>query len=327
MRSIREHTLTLTPRNFAVWYEYHRGNQRDLNRVIDILTSNKVELEDDKLGEIHARFVGEPQGYLALRGTSQRIQQTIGDVLTLLHQAGQDANRFGTAVRSASGQFAAEQISIEGLIRSLLTQAQEMTARTEQIEAELARNAELMKSLQRQLDDTRRAALTDGLTGLANRRHFDEIIQTLAGQAMNHGLELSLLLIDIDHFKRVNDKWGHPVGDLVIQLVASMLRGSLRAQDFAARYGGEEFAVLLPTTPLGDATALGNRLREAFAKHRVVLRDTKQSIGTVTISGGVAGYRPGEPLAEWVRRADSALYAAKEAGRNRVLPAEPERTQ
>ena len=317
--SIRAHALALTPRNFAVWYEYHRGCQPDLNRVIDILLGNRIGLDDDKLAQIHARFVGEPRGYLALRGTAQRIQQTIADVLALLHEAGQDANRFGLAVRSASGQFASKELSIEGLIRGLLTEARDMTVRAEQIEAELARNAELLKTLQRRLDDTRREALTDGLTGLANRRHFDETIQALAGQAMNDGMELSLLFIDIDHFKEVNDQWGHLVGDQVIQLVATTLRERLRARDFAARYGGEEFAILLPATPLPEAAAIGDRLREAFARHRVVVRDSHQPIGTITVSAGVAGYHPGEPLAEWVHRADRALYAAKQSGRNRVV--------
>jgi diguanylate cyclase len=180
-----------------------------------------------------------------------------------------------------------------------------------------------MKSLQRTLDDARRAALTDGLTGLANRRHFDEMLQALAGQAMNSGAGLSLLLIDIDHFKRINDTWGHPVGDQVIQLVAATLLDNLRGTDFAARYGGEEFAVLLPVADAEGAAIVGNRLREAFACKRVVLQKTRQPIGVVTVSVGVAAYLPGEKLADWVRRADKALYAAKQAGRNRVVQAAP----
>jgi diguanylate cyclase len=323
LASIREHALSLTPHNFAVWYEYHRGSLPELNRLIDILLSNKQGLDDARVTQIHVRFIGEPQGYLALRGTSQRIQQTITDVLGLLHDAGKGASRFGSAVRNVSGQFAAKEVSIEGLIRSLLAEAQDMVARTEQFEAELARNAELMKTMQRRLDDTRREALTDGLTGLANRRHFDETIQGMAGQAMNDGTELSLMLIDIDHFKRINDQWGHPVGDQVIQLIAATMRGNLRPNDFAARYGGEEFAVVMPATRIAEAAELGNRLREAFARHRVVLRDSRQPIGVITLSGGIANYRPGESLADWIGRADAALYAAKQGGRNRVVQAAP----
>ncbi len=323
LQSLREHRLSVTPQNFAVWYEYHRGGAPELKRVLDILRSNKVDLSDDKLAGIHARFLGGPQAYVALRTASLRVQQTIGDVLAVLRGAGDDASRFGAAVRDASGQFAAEEISVADLIRGLLSETRVMVDRAGQMEAELARNGEVMKQLQRTLDDARREALTDGLTGLANRRHFDEMLQALAGQAMNSGAGLSLLMIDIDHFKRINDNWGHPVGDQVIQLVAATLLGNLRTTDFAARYGGEEFAVLLPDASSEGAALVGNRLREAFARKRVVLRETREPIGVVTVSVGVAAYLPGEKLADWVRRADAAMYAAKQAGRNRVVQAAP----
>jgi diguanylate cyclase len=321
LRSLRDTRLSIIPQNFAVWYEYHRGSTPELKRVVDILLSNKVDLSDDKFAALHSRFLGGPQAYLALRTASQRVQQTIGDVLAVLRDAGSDASRFGAVVRRASGEFAARDLSITDLIQVLLSEAQDMVRRAGQIEAELARNAELMKSLQRTLDDARREALTDGLTGLSNRRHFDETLQSMAGQAMNDGTDLSLLLIDIDLFKRINDQWGHPVGDQVIQLVAATLRNNLRSSDFPARYGGEEFAVLLPATNCENAATVGNRLREAFAGNRVVVRETGVPIGVVTVSIGAAAYRPGEPLAEWVQRADMALYEAKQRGRNRVVRA------
>ena len=246
--SLRQHGLAVTPQTFSVWYEYHRGGLPELNRVLDILTSNKVGLDEEKFAELYARFLGAPQTYLALRSTTQGMQTTIADVLALLHDASQDASRIGAAVREATGQFATHKTSIESLIRDLLGATQEIVKRTDQMEAELARNGEVMKSLQKTLEDARREALTDALTGLANRRHFDATLQTMAGQAMNDGRELSLILVDIDHFKGINDRWGHPVGDQVLQLVAAILRGSLRPTDFSARYGGEEFAVLLPRT-------------------------------------------------------------------------------
>jgi diguanylate cyclase len=259
---------------------------------------------------------------MSLRGTSERMQNTIADVLTLMNTAGQDANRFGAAVQQANGQFVNREISLEGLVRSLLTEAQEVVSRSKKLEAELNRNSELMKSLQRTLDDARRDALTDGLTALANRRHFDETMQALAGRAMNDGLDLSLILFDIDHFKRINDTFGHPVGDQVLQLVAATLRKNLRQHDFAARYGGEEFAVLLPETDVHDGVRFGDRLREAFASHRIVVRESRQPIGVVTVSAGVAAYIPGESMAGWLNRADAALYAAKQGGRNCVKEAE-----
>jgi diguanylate cyclase len=322
LASLRHYDLPITPHTFAVWYEYHRGGMPELNRVLNIMISNKVGMNEERFSSLHAKYLGGPEAFIALRGTSERMQQTIGNVLSLMHTAGQDANRFGAAVKQVNGQFAKQEISIEGLVRGLLTEAQEVVNRTRQMEAELARNAELMKSLQRTLDDARRDALTDGLTSLANRRHFDETMQTLAGKAMNDDIDLSLILLDIDHFKRINDTFGHPVGDQVLQLVAATVRNNLRPTDFAARYGGEEFAVLLPNTSSEGAVTFGNRLREAFSSHRIVVRETRQPIGIVTVSAGVAAYNPGESIAGWLKRADTALYAAKQGGRNRVVEAE-----
>jgi diguanylate cyclase len=316
--SLREHGLTVTPNSFSVWYEYHRGGMPELNRVLDILLSNKMGLSEERFASLHAKYLGGPQAYMALRGTSERMQQTIANVLVLLHDAGQDASRFGAAVQHATGDAVARHPPIEDLLRGLLTEAQDVVARTKLMEADLARNADLMQSMQRTLDETRREALTDKLTTLSNRRHFDDTMQTLAGRAMNDGSDLSLILIDIDHFKRINDQFGHPVGDQVLQLVAATVRRNLRADDFAARYGGEEFAILLPATASEAAAGIANRLREAFATNRVVVRESRVSIGVVTISAGVAAYRPGESMADWLARTDTALYAAKQTGRNRV---------
>jgi len=321
LASLSQYGMSITPHTFAVWYEYHRGGIPELNRVVDILRGNRASMTEEQLSTLHAKYLGGPEAYMALRGTSERMQQTITDMLAMMHDAGKDASRFNAAVRQVTGEFARQETSIEVLVRSLLNEAQDIIARTKQMEAELSRNAELMKSLQRSLDDSRKAALTDGLTGLSNRRHFDETMQRLAGHAMNDGGDLTLILLDIDHFKHINDTFGHPVGDQVLQLVGATVRHNLRPSDFAARYGGEEFAVLLERTNSQTAADMANRLREAFATNRVVIRESRQAIGTVTISAGVAMFRPGESTTDWLKRADTALYSAKHSGRNRVVQA------
>ncbi len=321
LASLTKYGLPMTPQTFAIWYEYHRGGIPELNRVVDILSSNKVGMTEERLSSLYAKYIGSPEAYLELRAMTERMQQTIEEMTRLLHEAGEDATRINASVRDAAGSFARQETSIEVLIRSLLAEAQLIVARTNQMEAELTRNAELLKSMQRSLDDTKKAALTDGLTGLANRRHFDDTMQKLAGQAMNDGFDLSLVLIDIDHFKRINDNFGHPVGDQVLQLVGATLRGTLRPNDFAARYGGEEFAIVLARTSSEVAAEIANRLREAFSSKRVVVRDTKQEIGLVTLSAGVGSYLPGESLTDWLKRTDAALYSAKQGGRNRVVQA------
>ena len=175
--------------------------------------------------------------------------------------------------------------------------------------------------LRRDLQAAWSEARTDGLTGLANRKHFDQALRLAAAQALEQGIAACLLLADIDHFKQFNDVYGHALGDQVLRLVASLLRHNVKGQDLVARYGGEEFAVILPATRLADAATLADRLRELVASRRVQLKDRGQTLGRVTLSIGVAEFRPGERCADWIARADGALYQAKREGRNRVVAA------
>jgi diguanylate cyclase len=137
--------------------------------------------------------------------------------------------------------------------------------------------------------------------------------------AMEVGENLCLVMIDIDHFKRFNDTYGHPMGDQVLRLVARVIADNVKGRDTPARYGGEEFAVILPNTSLADAATVAEQLRRAVSKRRVTRRDTMQDLGSVTMSLGVSQFRPGEQLQHFIDRADAALYQAKRAGRDRVL--------
>ncbi len=321
MRSIQANGLQVDPQSFSVWYQYHQGTNPELRRLIDIILSNRTNVGREAIARIYDRFVANPSDHQDLRAIAERMQQTLAQVQSLVRDAGADASRFGAAVTKAAAQMAAPDTALAALLDSLVAEAQGVAARASRIERELTRNGEMILTMQRTLHDARTAAITDPLTGLANRRHMDESLQVLAGTAMNDGRWLSLLMVDIDHFKRINDKWGHPVGDQVIQLAAATIRGSLRDNDLAARYGGEEFAVLLPGVTTDDAVMVGERIREAFARHQMVVRNSGEVLGQMTVSVGVAQYEPGEPLTGWMARADAALYEAKGAGRNRVVTA------
>ena len=166
-----------------------------------------------------------------------------------------------------------------------------------------------MKSLNLRLESS---ALTDSLTGVANRLHFDRILDAAIGQAGRYGTALSLLMLDLDHFKRVNDTQGHAVGDQVLKEFARVAQSLLRSSDLLARWGGEEFVVATPSTGLDPALRLAERLRAAVQAHAFPV------IGSLTVSIGVAEYLPGDTDAALLERADQALYRAKALGRNRV---------
>jgi diguanylate cyclase (GGDEF)-like protein len=161
-------------------------------------------------------------------------------------------------------------------------------------------------------------SITDSLTGLANRRHFVHTAQQAMDLALRHQWPLALLILDIDHFKRVNDTHGHDAGDKVLVEVARRCSQCLRTTDLLARWGGEEFVVLLPNTPLEHAHQLAERMREAvgFSAQLYAQSDAVR----VTVSIGAAGMAAGEPMTldGLVQAADNALYDAKRAGRNQV---------
>lgn len=162
-----------------------------------------------------------------------------------------------------------------------------------------------------------RLSTTDAVTGLRNRRYVGEFLSLEALRATRYHTPLSVMMLDIDHFKRVNDGHGHRVGDVVLQVIADTLRSTLRATDLAGRYGGEEFLVVLPQTDLAGAETLGERVREAIEATEIEIGAASSL--SVTVSIGIAELGDaGGGIESLVERADAALYAAKDAGRNRV---------
>ncbi len=180
------------------------------------------------------------------------------------------------------------------------------------------RSAELAnQSLQRALEQVEQAAATDRLTGAWNRRRFDEAVLPEIALAHRRRDPLALLMFDLDHFKRVNDTYGHGAGDTVLAMTAQSVREHLRASDSLVRWGGEEFLVMAPATRLEGALGLAEKLRSSVAAINF------PGVGSVTMSLGVSEYALGERLEEWIDRTDQALYRAKAEGRNRVIAAPP----
>jgi diguanylate cyclase (GGDEF)-like protein len=176
-----------------------------------------------------------------------------------------------------------------------------------------AANRELRASLARE----QLRARTDDLTGLHNRRYFFELAEREFSLARRHGRALSLIMIDIDHFKRINDTFGHQSGDAVLAHVAQIAAAHRRTGDIVARYGGEEFVLLLPETTAEHALVVAEQLCRAVGAADL---DTPGGRATLTISGGVAGLGADtQSLEELIRQADRAMYAAKAQGRNRVM--------
>ncbi|MEE8444014.1 MAG: GGDEF domain-containing protein, partial [Alphaproteobacteria bacterium] len=191
------------------------------------------------------------------------------------------------------------------------------------LEKALGDSAQEIDDLRKKLKNVSRAARTDALTDLANRKYFAKRLREAAKEATETKNPLALLMLDVDNFKEVNDNWGHLVGDHVLRLISKTLVESIKGRDLAARYGGDEFAVVLPNTRLKDASTLAEQIRKTISTKKLSLKNTGESIRGITASIGVAAYRHGETLDELIHRADQALYSAKNDGRNRVATEAP----
>jgi len=173
--------------------------------------------------------------------------------------------------------------------------------------------------LQGALQQAREQASVDPLSGILNRRGFDLEIERLRSSDDGPSMPLSIVMLDIDHFKKINDHYGHAFGDQVIRAVAQSLVALTQRKDIAARLGGEEFVLLLPDTPANGAREVAERIRRAIAGGRIRTRDAESPIGQVTVSCGVAQVLPDESVDDAMLRADRALYGAKQSGRNRTM--------
>lgn len=239
-----------------------------------------------------------------------------------------EASQATSAYRSALGTQVAELQATPAagaVLSDLVAITRAMLERTREIEVQMARSEKQTRALHRSLDDARRAAELDHLTGLPNRRSFESRFDREVVAARAAGEPLCLAFADIDKFKRINDTHGHDAGDRVLKVVAGVLGEISDERCHVARHGGEEFVVLLRGRTMDEAFALLDQAREHLAERRMVNRATDVPFGKVTFSAGLADvFAEADPRAA-LRAADEALYAAKRDGRNRIVraPVEP----
>jgi diguanylate cyclase len=310
-----------TPPNFTVWYNYHTGRYPDLSRSLDVLVQSGRAFTPDLNQQLHDQFFGHEREAHALRETGQQIETALATVLNILGDADQGVDRYGEALQALSGELAHASAAgdVRKLVAGVLDETRRMQEQNRALHEQLKTSTGEIAQLREDLESVKREAMTDPLTGLANRKYFDIALQERMRQSFGSGAPVCLLMLDIDHFKRFNDSYGHQLGDQVLKLVARTLTDTVKGRDLPARYGGEEFALILPETALRDAVTLADKIRIAVASRRIVKKSTGEELGTITMSIGAAEYIFGEAGSEWIQRADMALYAAKHGGRNRVV--------
>lgn len=246
----------------------------------------------------------------------RQLAELVGYVSRYLETTHDQAAVFATAQNNLAGASTVEQV--QEVIKLLVANNASARRNADELRARLVEAQSESAKLQANLHKAEALATVDGLTNLPNRRHFQSSLEQQVAECHREHTPLCLVMADLDHFKAVNDKFGHLSGDAVLKAFAQLLAGGVRSTDVAARYGGEEFALILPKTPLGSASVVAESLRKAVAEKSWIGATPKQRIGRVTASFGVAEIREDETVEALIDRADQKLYEAKRRGRNRV---------
>jgi diguanylate cyclase len=314
-------TAPMDPVSYAVWYEYVAGGNPSLKAAIDERLGNDKVLDENATYDIFNLHVADIDQAIVQR-FSESFQKVIAEMSSSATQAGDQAGQFGNALE----KWRADQMSsspgnhhdvdlILGLTRTMQGSIASLKGRLDESRHEI-------EALRQEVGKAREDAIADGLTGLTNRRGFDVGIAACLSAAGIGPCGPSLIMMDIDHFKQVNDTYGHVFGDKVIRAVAQILKSNVKGRDTAARYGGEEFVVLLPDTPIEGARQLAESIRARVENVRIKRAADDWAVANISISMGIAEFKAGESAADFVARADVALYASKNAGRNRVTVAQ-----
>lgn len=326
MERINRGSLPPTPSIFELWYVYESGQDAEVTRAIDIILKSGHDMTEDRCIEVHNRFLN----------TALRSEEALTKAEGLVAETITNVSSAATAVKNKTGENSASLENVataftsaktpeemKSVAQAMMMQAKKMIEENKALETKLTQSSSVMQQLRAEMETVRKEAMTDALTGIANRKQFDTDFYNMVTEAHGDGKALSLLMVDIDFFKSFNDNYGHQVGDQVLKLVARTLKDGVKGRDLPARYGGEEFAVVLPETELPAAIKLGNALREAVAAKEILNRATGERLGKITMSVGAAQLGVGEKTSELIERADAALYKAKGAGRNQVVAADP----
>lgn len=328
MRGIAEQRVPPTPHNFHVWFNYALGVPAELRRTINVLIDQKHKFDAATNSDLYTTYIGADGSDDAI---ARKVSQQLGDVLASAQQFLSKAiadNR--TQIEAISSVADRSEIGTDPrlLIETLMEELSRAATRATRLEAQFVDKTRELDVIRESLSQSEERARTDALTGLPNRRGLEEFFRAAQATAMEQGSPLSVFMVDIDHFKQFNDRFGHGVGDQVLRLVAKALRERVRDSDLPARFGGEEMIAILPGADMAASRATAERIRSAIAECRITRRSTGETLPGITVSIGIGQFQPGESMEDLIDRCDRALYQAKKSGRNRVVTEtelEPER--
>jgi diguanylate cyclase len=314
--------IPVTPENYQVWFEYMIGSNPELNKEIDTLLAEGTRLDDAQNRGLYEKHFGEAKERKFVQEISQATFRILKEALEGVVATGTVTQDYSERLNVFATRLETDKLDPEALkeiIEALILDTRKVEQSSSELSQQLEKAKQEANELRQRLEQAEREATRDVLTGLYNRKYLDKALQALHSLYREKGAPFSVIMMDVDHFKKINDTYGHKVGDSVLSFIGQTITGSVKGRDVPARYGGEEFIVLLPATSSEDACKLAESLRKQICSKALKVTKTQKTIGIVTVSCGVAQIRDEDSVDSVVDRADQALYLAKESGRNRVL--------
>ncbi|MBU2550955.1 MAG: diguanylate cyclase [Proteobacteria bacterium] len=317
---LSEYDMPVTPSNYRLWYEYFSGASPELKETLDRMLKEGVSMNMETTEALCNRFFSaeSSEAYQReLEKRAARIKEMALDIIRKLLAAVSRTSQFGEDVSISLKEIeqAADLETIREIVADIVDKTDTVLDDQQNFRQSMENSAQELECLQEALRRSREMAHTDELTGLPNRRALNLKLIEEEQRARRYGRKLSLIMIDIDDFKMVNDGWGHQVGDRLLAMLARAISCVIRTADFPARYGGEEFMVVCPETEMDNAAIVAEKLRAKLDETDFTVRGLSLK---VTISCGVAMLQDQEAIEDLVARADQALYMAKQQGKNQV---------
>ncbi|MCD4678226.1 MAG: GGDEF domain-containing protein [Desulfobacula sp.] len=320
---IAKYNLPANPVNYTVWYEYVSGKNMKLKKAIDHSFENAKPLNLGKVEGLYQKYVADGDRIIISKLLT-KISLMLKDITDHVSEADGDLTGHGKNLGALAEQIseAHDHNDMRNIVDQMIVETKALVKSGRRLQTRMKISSDDLKQLHQELEKSQQEAQTDALTLLINRRGLEKKLELERIRARQNDSPFSIIMVDIDHFKRVNDTFGHLVGDSLLKSLAYMLKEHLRRNDIAARYGGEEFLILLPETGIEGAKAVAQKIRKTLSTKEWKLKESGKSMGKITVSMGIAIYKFNEPEESLIKRADDALYLAKNKGRDKIITQE-----
>ncbi len=307
-------------KNYAVWFAYHSDSISALKADIDSLLEQGKKIDDYFCASLYEHHIERHQLSDKIIDAGGTLEHQMRDIMDGIEETRRETRAFADKLSGARIQLQSDKKEeiISVLVEDLSSATDKMIEHSSVLEDKIAQSHAEISNLKKELEEARSEASKDALTGVANRKTFNNFLEDALKTQKRTRKPISLIMCDIDFFKRINDKWGHQTGDQVICYVSGVLQTYVPNGGLVARMGGEEFAIIAPDLDAKGARDIAEKIRQTVERKKLIRRTSKEDLGQITISMGVGQINSNEDPRDFIERIDEALYASKNNGRNQT---------